>query len=572
MWYRKLLGVTAALALVLAACGPSPVGSPAGTPTAPEGTPGMAADQVLRVPASEPPTLDPSLATDTASILILSQISRPLLWSTPDLDYTFEGGLAEDFTVSDDGLTYTFTLKEGLTYSNGDPIVADDLVYSWKRILDPRLGAGYSYELGPGFGNVAGSGPLLDMAGLEELPADADIEAALDAVGVSAPDDLTFEVETTQVTGFFPFIATLWFTAPFQQSWVESGEDFTEAENYVASGPFIMTTWSHDEEIIVEPNPEWHGDPPLLSRIEFTMTDDPEIDYQAYLNDEVDLAAVPSAHAEEVRGDPDLAAQAITGDVLCTYYLGFDMDPENDESPVENQALRHAIVKAIDRETLIDTVRAGIGRPADSFIPVGMPGHQEGIGPQHFDVDAAQADLETALGELGLSDASELDLTLGFNTGAGHEEIMEFVQAQLQENLGITVTLDGLEWGAYLESLNNNPADLFRLGWCNDYVHPNNFLADVFSCDTGNNRGGYCNEDYDAILLEASAIVDVEEALPMYADAQEMLVEDSPAAFIYWYGRFTLVKPWVQGLIPTAADATTGSTFYDKVWIQEHEM
>jgi ABC-type oligopeptide transport system substrate-binding subunit len=110
---------------------------------------------------------------------------------------------------------------------------------------------------------------------------------------------------------------------------------------------------------------------------------------------------------------------------------------------------------------------------------------------------------------------------------------------------------------------------MYRLGWCQDYPHPNNFIFDVFSCGTA--RGGYCNEEMDALLAEAQVTADLADQLPLYEQAQQMLVDDAPAAWIYWYGRFTLVKPYVQGMIVTAGDSNTGELFYDKIYIAPRE-
>lgn len=571
MWRRTSFGVVMSLALVLAACGDggaSVAPSDGGDESAAPSELAMDPDQtlVLNSGATDPPTLDPNLAQDTSSVEILSNVTRPLLWFTPELELTTEGGLAEEYEISEDGQTITFTLKDGLQYSNGDPILAEDFVYSWKRALDPRTAAPYAYVLA----DIAGAGDVLDMAGADPAPSNAEIEEALDGVGVSAPDDTTFVVELSRPAAYFLFVSTIWITAPIQESWVEIGEDFTEAENFVASGPFMLDTWEHDQEITLVPNPNWHGEAPLLDTIRLTIGADPDGVYRAYLNDEVDIAAVPGANAEQVRNDEELSAQAITGDVLCTYYLGFDMDPEDgDTSPVENQALRHAISQAVDREGLIATVRQGIGKPADSFIPVGMPGHEDlGFGLA-YDLDAAQASLETALSELNLDSAADINLTLGVNADAGHEPIMEFVQANLQEDLGINVTIEAQEWSVYLQTLSENPQDMYRLGWCADYPHPNNWLYDVWSCDTA--RGGYCNEAMDELLAQAQVTAELEDQLPLYEQAQQMLVDDAPAVWVYWYGRFTLVKPYVKGLIPTAADSSLGATFYDKIYISPRD-
>jgi oligopeptide transport system substrate-binding protein len=564
--------VITSLALVLAACGgggsPTPGASTGGDASAAPSEAALDPDQTLVLPGADadPPTLDPNIAQDSASIQILNSITRPLLWFTPDLELTTEGGLAESYEVSDDAQTITFTIKEGAAFSNGDPITAEDFVYSWKRTLDPRSAAPYAYVLA----DVEGAGAVLEMAGADPAPSDEEIEAALDGLGLTAVDDSTFEVKLSRAASYFLFVTTIWVTVPVQASWVEIGEDFTEAENYVASGPFTMESWSHDEEIVLVPNENWVGEPALLDSIVIKYGSDPDGFYRQYLNDEVDIAAVPGANAEQVRADEELNAQAITGQVLCTYYLGFDMDPEDgDTSPVENKALRHAISQAVDREGLIATVRQGIGKPADSFIPEGMPGHEEyGFGLE-YDLDAAQANLETALDELGLASASDINLTLGVNAGSGHEPIMEFIQANLQEDLGINVTIEAQEWSVYLQSLAENPQDMYRLGWCADYPHPNNWLYDVWSCDTA--RGGYCNEAMDELLAQAQVTAELADQLPLYNEAQTMLVDDAPAVWVYWYGRFSLVKPYVQGLVATAADSSTGASFYDKIWISPRD-
>ncbi len=160
--------------------------------------------------------------------------------------------------VSEDGLTYTFKLRDA-QYSNGDTIVADDLVFAWKRLIDPRTAAYYQAIIS----DVDGGQEILD---LPEDATDADIQAAVDAFGVSAPDDKTFVVKLDHPTGYFLDLATLWGTAPYQEKWITS-PNATEAGNYVSSGPFQLKTWEHQAEIVLEPNPNWYGDvKPTLHR------------------------------------------------------------------------------------------------------------------------------------------------------------------------------------------------------------------------------------------------------------------------------------------------------------------
>ena len=227
MWFKKLLGVFVTLGLVLAACtGGGTTPSPSGSGDASSApSDGGDTEQVLRVDlGGEPPTLDPTQATDSQSINVLRSITRPLAYFDENLEVV--PGLAEDWEISDDGQQITFTLKDGITYSDGTPITADDFVYSWKRLIDPREAAGYSYVLA----DVVGGEDLLGVD--TETATDEDIDALLDAFGVSAPDESTFVVDLARPASYFVYIATLWVTVPQQE-----GSEFGEAEGYLSSGP-----------------------------------------------------------------------------------------------------------------------------------------------------------------------------------------------------------------------------------------------------------------------------------------------------------------------------------------------
>jgi oligopeptide transport system substrate-binding protein len=555
---NKRLAAALAVGMLLTACGtPGTSGDPGGTAGSGESQPPGDVEQVLRIPLSgEPATLDPNRASDSRSITVLNQLARPLVYFDPQLNTVSEGGLAESWALSEDGTQITFTLKEGLTYSNGEPIVAEDFVYSWKRLIDPRTAADYGYV-------------MLDIAGAAEVynadpEDDAAVDAALENFAVEAPDETTFVVTLSHPAAYFVSVATLWVTAPIKESF-----EFGEAEGYVSSGPFVMESWAHEDRIILVPNENWVGGPEvLIDRLEMPMIADPAAQLAAYENDEVDVVSpVQSAEVPRVRDDPELSQEVVQGDVLSLEYYGFDM---REGSPFgDSQALRLAFSKSVDKETLINTLRNGVGTPADSAVPPGMPGHQEGIGIG-FDAEGAVTDFETGLADLGLSDAGELALQLGYNTESDHEPTVEFLQEQWRTTFGIEVELQGLEWSSYLTRLNEDPFDIFRLGWGADYPHPNNFLTDLFSCASGNNNMQYCNEDFDALLAEAAVTQDLDAQVELYNQAQQILVDDAPVMFISWGGRFSLVKPWVQNLVITPSDFTTGAYFYDQVTISEH--
>jgi oligopeptide transport system substrate-binding protein len=551
MWHKRTLGAIVTLGLIIAACG---TGTPTGT-TGTSQSEAPAVDQVLRVPlGGEPATLDPNRASDSVSITVLTQLVRPLVYFDPELNTVAEGGLAESWEVSEDGQTVTFHLKEGLTYSDGSDIVAEDFVTSWRRLIDPRTAADYYYV-------------MLDVAGAAEVAEadpedDAAVDAALENFGVEAPDDSTFVVTLAHPATYFVSIATLWVTAPLREDF-----EFGEAEGYVSSGPFVISTWEHDSQIVLDPNPEWTSGPTTGIQLEMPIIPDPAQTLAAYESDEIDLAAVPSADVPRIREDPDLSQQVVQGDVLSLEYYGFDMRPESVFG--QSLALRKAFSEAVDKQTLIDTLRQGVGTVAGSAVPPGMPGHQPDIGLP-FDLAAAESDFTAGLEEAGVS-AGDLALQLGYNTEADHEPTVEFLQEQWRTAFDVEVELVGLEWSSYLTRLNEDPFDIFRLGWGADYPHPNNFLTDLFTCTSGNNNMKYCNEDFDALMADAAVEPDLDTQVGIYNEAQQILVDDAPVIFISWGGRFTLVKPWVVDLTLTPQDFSSGAYFYTNVSIAAHE-
>lgn len=555
------------LSLVLAACGggnpsPSATTAPGGSgSTAPSASAAPSGGTFTLSTTTEPASLDPNLATDSGSILVLNSIQRPLLWYDPDtLEAIPDGGLASDFTVSDDGTTITYTLKDGIKYSDGTDIVADDFVRSIKRLLDPHTASDYAYIAG----DIKGAPDLLALVPDEGKDFDDDaINTALDALGVKAPDPKTVEVTLSQPASYFPFVTTMWLTSPLKEGWTDS-KDYTEAANYISSGPFKLEDWSHNESLTLTPNENWvGGEKPKVDEIDIRIFKDPDAAFAAYQADEIDMASVPQANIAQMRAEaPD---ELLQGDSLATYYLGFDMKDKSG-AVAKSKALRHALSESIDRQTLIDTVQQGVGTPATSMVPKGMPGNQPDIGLK-FDVDQAKADLETAFSDLGVSSAKDIPVELGFNADSGHEQIMEFIQAQWKDNLGIDAKLTGVEWNTYLEQLSKDPYDVFRLGWSADYPHPQNFLS-LFTCDSGNNDSGYCSKEYDDLVKKANADPDFDSQIATYNQAQEVLVEDAPVIFVYWYGRFTAIKSNVD-LVATGLDSTTGMTFPEKITVSE---
>jgi len=552
MYFKKFMGGIVAVGLVLAACTPgSTTSQEPGSSSGASGSPAAAADQVLRVNMSqEPPHLDPTQADDSISIQVLRSITLPLAYYNADLEVV--PGLADTWDVSADGKEITFHLGDH-KYSNGEPIIAADFVTSYKRLADPRIAASYSYSLEP----VAG------WSEIQALDPTTMTDADLDQLGVAAPDDKTFVVTLKRAASYFVYIAAGWYSAPEKADF-----DYAEADTYVSSGPMMIKEWRHNSNIVLVPNPEWNGEPVTIKEIDLAMINDPTASLAAYEADELDVTGVPRAEVNRVKEDPVLSGQIREGDVLSIAYFGFDL--KNPNGPfTKSVLLRKAFNEALDKDTMLATIFSGIGTVAYSLVPPGMPGHQD---DQFIKFDATQAktDFDSAVAALGTT-ADALNLELGYNVAGNNEDLAVYFQEQWRTVFGIEVKLTSMgDFGAYLDRLTEDPFDIFRLGWGADYPHPNNFLTDLISCTSGNNNMGYCNPAVDALLEQAAATPKLEDQIPLYNQAQEMVMADAPIIPQTFGARFTLVKPWIQNLVLTAQDSNSGELFYAWTSVAAH--
>ena len=575
---KRLLGLLAAGVMIVTACGgsTSSASPAASTPAESAGasTPAesaaasaspaaeLADEQSLRVTlgSEDPDTLDPSKASTSTDIGVLHSLNRGLIYFDKDLNPV--PSLATELPkISADGLSYTFTLRDA-KYSNGDPIVAGDLVYAWQRLADPRTASTYQAFLEP----VVGAGDLIKMTGAKPAPTDAAIDAALAKLGVAAPDAHTFTITLAHPAAYFLDIVGLWGAAPIQKKWVET-PNFTEAENFVSSGPFMMKSWTHQSEIVVVPNPNWYGQKPTLQEIHFSIGGDPTANQASYEAGELDMLAANPPDVPRIKADAELGPQVVTQPVLVFDYWGFDCT----KGPTANAHFRRALSMAIDKDTMMATVYGGQGVVAGSPIPPGMPGHQPEIGLK-YDVTAAKAELDTALKELGYSDVSQVPtLSFGFNTDAGHEIPSAYMQEQWNKNLGIKSELKGETFDQFVVDRPNNVFSIARNAWGADYPHPDNFLRALFQSESGNNDEGYKSPEFDALVAQAGAEPDAAKSIALYNQAQELLVNDAPAVFTRWRISNYEVRPWVQGVTGTGQDSVViGDLFYENISIAKH--
>jgi oligopeptide transport system substrate-binding protein len=586
---NRLLAIVGVVAIVAAACGgptasaspTTPTGSgPATSPGASDQPSGaLAAEQIIRIALpGEPPTLDPSPAQDAVSLAVLRGLHRSLVYIDKDLNVVDE--LAESHTISADAKTLTFTLRDA-KYSNGDQIVAGDLVYSWRRLADPRTAAPYSYVIA----EVEGGPELLAMAGADPAPSDAAIEAALEKLGVAAPDEKTFVVTLNTPATYFLSAMTLWVFVPLQEKWVTSDAAF-EAANYVSSGPFMLDTWDHNSQIILKPNPNWYGDvKPTLTEIQMPMYAEPAAEQAAYETDEVDIIMpVASEEIPRVKADPVMGAEYLQDPQLGITYYNFNngTDPTGTKKqprcqqakacPTTNKNFRIALTEAVDKQSFIDATFAGVGQVANTMVMPGLPGYDESINPYPYNLDSAKEHMATALQELGFASAADIPpLKFGFNTGAGHEPRVAFLAEAWRTAFGLETEQIGSEFSVFLTQRTDGLYDIARNGWGADYPHANNQLNGLFTCGSGNNDQQWCNKEFDSLIAKAAVEPDQDKQADLYKQAQQIMADEAAALFLVFPSRPALVKPYVSGLTKVPMDSTSpGEHFYETMKILEH--
>jgi oligopeptide transport system substrate-binding protein len=517
LWLLPALLISS-LALVAAGCGGSDESS-SGATTGEGGTP--AANQVITVNwGTEPPSLDPGLATDTTSSNILLNIMDPLIKLGDDLQPV--GSAAESFKTSDDGKTVTYVLRDGLKWTNGDPVTAHDFEYSWKRTVSPELGADYAYQ-------------FYGIVGAQEYnscdPKKDNCDALADKMGVKAVDDKTLEVKLTAPQPWFiQQSAHTSFLAVPQKTVEKFGDKWTEPANIVTNGPFKLDSWQHNANINLVKWDGWRDAANVkLTRVNGRMITDGTTAVQAFEAGEVDVLYqnLPPDEIARLKETPEYDLYPALG----TYYYGFNVKNITDVKQ------RRAMSLAIDRQSIIDNIAQQDQVPTTGFTPKGMPG---------FDVinpdspwQPPTADMEQAKKLMGEVANPKKNITLYINDAPGHKDIAVAIQAAWKE-LGITSTIKQQEFQQYLEFLGPPPnadVDVYRLGWIGDFVDAINFL-DLWTCKSGNNNTNWCNKDYDAVIAKAKNTLDNDARYKLYREAEDILGGengDMPVLPIYWY-------------------------------------
>jgi oligopeptide transport system substrate-binding protein len=521
--------------------------------------PKLAKDQTLRVQLEDQPgTLDPGQTQYPYETAVLRAISEPLLKPSPDLGGTMLAA-AQNYETGNGGTVYIFHLRTNGKYSDGTPVRAQDFVYAWQRLIDPRLAS-------PQATFFAGAILNGDKVSVMDPQRDgAQIDAALGTLGLKAVDDLTFQVTLSQPDPAFMWLAAMPAAAPIREDIVKKGGDKWSAspDTLITNGPFKVSDMVRGDHITLVPNPDYWGARPTLKTISFQVVNDGAAALQKYKNGELDEISVQPAQAAAVAGDSSLKQNLVKTPDLTVFWIVFRVN----NSPTNNQKLRLAIAQAIDRDAFVSQIFEGQGLPAYTFIPKGMNGYSPNLTAQKFDVAQARASL--AASGVSASQLSSLKFSYDQSSDFG-KATAKFVHDQLKANLGIDITLQGLDGSTLGAQLGVGDFQIAGpRGWSADYPDPADWY-DIFLTTNSNDLSFYQNQQYDNFVRVARTDIQPGRRDQEYQQAQQMLLGDAPVAFLAQTVNWHLVRQYVRGFATSPADEWPGALNPTEISIAPH--
>jgi oligopeptide transport system substrate-binding protein len=531
-----LLALVTLLSLVVAACtqqgsGPN---TNAGADADPNG------ELTTRV-AAEPDTIDPQKESFVNEIGVTMRVFEGLMTADVKTGNIIPGAAKDQPKVSADGKTYTYTLRDGLKYSDGKAVTAKDFQFGWQRLCDPATAGEYAFT---GY-IVAGCEDWNSMDAKADDPAKLAAAKAkfLENVKVSG-NDITFTL--TDPAPYFNAIASIWVGAPVREDMVtKGGEKWTEPSTFIGNGPFVLSEWQHNTKMVFTRNDNYRTKTKLAKWTQVFINEG-AVAFAAYRNNEIDIHGVAAEDLRTIDADADLKKQVVDGPDGCSYYIGFN----NRKAPFNDKNVRVAFAKSFDRVSYINDVEK-IGSPSTSFISPGLPGHDDGDTFQKFDVAAAKAAFAQAT---PASTAAMADLKITYSSNARTKTRLEWFQQQWKTNLGVNVALDPVDSTTYTQ-LVKKPETLplmFFLGWCPDYYDQQDWLTTVFSSRASSGRVGYNSKAFDDLVFAADKEPDAKKRNDQYQQASRLLPQDAAVAFTYYGAAKILQKPWVKDYYITA--------------------
>lgn len=460
-------------------------------------------------------SVDPQVVEDVSGSEIVRDLFEGLM--NQDEDGNLVPGVATGYTSNEDNTVYTFTLRPEAKWSNGDPVVAGDFVYAWRRAADPALASPYQWFI-----------ELMSIEGASDIIAG---KAAPDTLGVKAVDDHTFEVTLTAPLPYFPQMTTHSTTFPAPQKVIEEfGDEWTRPENIVSNGAYVLTEHLPQERSVRTRNPMyWDNDNTIVDKVVALVINDENVALTRYMAGELDRTEVPAGQYPRLK--EEYPEEAISFPRLCNYYYTFNLSDSGPEA-FKDVNVRKALALAVDRKIITENIMAGGQPEAYTFTPAAVAGftppETEMATMTQAERDAMAKDL---LAEAGYGPDNPLSFDMVYNTSEAHEKVAVALSQMWKQKLGAQVELANMEWKVFLEERGNQNFELARGAWCGDYNEASTFL-DLLDSDSGYNDGKYNNPNYDALLEQAKT---ADDTTPLYTEAEQIIAADMPVIPIYHY-------------------------------------
>lgn len=539
------LALFAAVAFLVFGCAPAAAPTPTAAPAAPP-------------PAtSAPPAAVPATATPAGPKLAKEQVVRiaDLEWAHLDpgvgggrglepVQNIFEGLVgvdwdtnqlipleAEKWDVSSDGLVYTFRLRRGMKWSDGNALTARDYEWAWKRNLDPATASTFPATL------YAVKGAEAFNKGQVKDP---------DSVGVKAVDDLTLRVTLERLTPYFLSVLTYQPAYPLPRWAVEKGgKKWTNSpETLIGNGPFMLQKWQPGVEAVAVRNPNYWGPKPTLEKIVWRFYQDPTgQSLTAYEAGELDQASVPPGQLERVKKDPVLSKEAVVFPRSGTWFLVLDTA----QKPLTEVKVRQALSLAIDREKLSNVILKGVFTPANTITPYNIAGYN----PQAA-LKGGAAEAKRLLTEAGYPGGQGFpELSLTYETGITQKLTMEAVQGMWKEVLGINVKLDPLETAAFRawRTARKTQPNVYLVSWLSDYPDPFNWFNTLWDSKADFFNSHWQNAEFDKLARQGLEELDAAKRKKIYEDAEVILMSDAAIVPVTGMDQWFVIKPYVKGII-----------------------
>lgn len=477
---------------------------------------------------SEPKSIDPGLLTDQTGIAVNSLVSEGL--TRQGKDGKPEPGLAEKWDISEDGLKWTFHLRDGVKWSDGEAITADDFKFAWLRALDSETASEYAYMLYP----IKGAQAYNEGKGEKE------------DVGINVIDSKTLEVVLEKPTAYFDSLTAYVTYSPIREKFfMENERDFAlEAGMMEYSGPYKIVSWKHDSNFIFEKNENyWNKDNIKIETIEMILIPDQMAELNAFNNGEADLIRLNAEQYKKYEKDPRVKVFKNNS----VWYLEYNLD----DKFLSNKKIRQAITMAVDKEELTGTVIKGTGEAAYGLVPTDFPGENKTFREEsgdvfpHYNPEEAKKLFDEGMAELGITEAPEIGIIV--NDSGSNKKIAEYVQEKLRTNLGLNLRIDSMTFKERMTRLQQKDFEIVLSGWSSDYADPMTYM-DLFITNGGNNHPNYSNPKYDELIEKANNSNDNKVRMQAMRDAEKILGEDQPIGVLSYSTRIAMVNPRVKNV------------------------